>query len=168
MATSMISALTNKPVRKDIAMTGEITLHGNVLPIGGLKEKSLAALRANIKTIIIPDRNKKDLDEISPLVKKHLKFVPVKNMDEVVKLAIIGLDKLDKIDRTSENNNADKSGKVRNDKTDDKDNKDNNAGSEKNNVNKNGRNNHDDKEKQKEKEKEKGGNKKQTLKIKKK
>jgi ATP-dependent Lon protease len=163
MATSMISALTNKPVRKDIAMTGEITLHGNVLPIGGLKEKSLAALRANIKTIIIPDRNKKDLDEISPLVKKHLKFVPVKNMDEVVKLAIIGLDKLDKIDRTSENNNADKSGKVRNDKTDDKD---NNAGSEKNNVNKNDRNNHDDKEKQK--EEEKGGNKKQTLKIKKK
>ena len=114
MATSMISALTNKPVRKDIAMTGEITLHGNVLPIGGLKEKSLAALRANIKTIIIPDRNKKDLDEISPLVRKHLKFVPVKNMDEVVRLAIIGLDKpiqLDKTDKASENNNADKGGK---------------------------------------------------------
>jgi ATP-dependent Lon protease len=93
MATAIISALTNKPVRRDIAMTGEITLHGNVLPIGGLKEKSLAALRANIKTIIIPERNKKDLDEISPFVKKHLKFVFAKNMDEVVKLAIIGMDK---------------------------------------------------------------------------
>jgi ATP-dependent Lon protease len=93
MATSLISAITKKPVRKDIAMTGEITLRGNVLPIGGLKEKSLAALRANIKTILIPERNKKDLDEISPLVKKNLKFILVKHMDEVIRHAIIGMDK---------------------------------------------------------------------------
>ncbi len=89
MATSLISALLKKPVRKDIAMTGEITLRGNVLPIGGLKEKSLAALRAGIKTVLIPERNKKDLDDISQLVKKHLKFIPVKHMDEVIKYAII-------------------------------------------------------------------------------
>ncbi len=93
MATSLISALTKKPVRKDIAMTGEITLRGNVLPIGGLKEKSLAALRANIKTILIPEKNKKDLDEISPLVKKNLKFVLVKHMDDVISLAIVGMEK---------------------------------------------------------------------------
>ena len=92
MATSLISAVLKKPVRKDIAMTGEITLRGNVLPIGGLKEKSLAALRAGIKTILIPERNKKDLEDISQLVKKNLKFIPVKHMDEVVKYAIIGVD----------------------------------------------------------------------------
>jgi len=91
MATSLISALLKKPVKKDIAMTGEITLRGNVLPIGGLKEKSLAALRAGIKTILIPERNKKDLDEISPLVKKNLKFIPVKHMDEVVRHAVVDM-----------------------------------------------------------------------------
>lgn len=91
MATSLISALLKKPVKKDIAMTGEITLRGNVLPIGGLKEKSLAALRAGIKTILIPERNKKDLDEISPLVKKNLKFITVKHMDEVVNHAVVGM-----------------------------------------------------------------------------
>jgi ATP-dependent Lon protease len=91
MATSLISAVLKKPVRKDIAMTGEITLRGNVLPIGGLKEKSLAALRAGIKTILIPERNKKDLEDISPLVKKNLKFIPVRHMDEVIKHAIIGI-----------------------------------------------------------------------------
>ncbi len=90
MATSLISALLKKPVKKDIAMTGEITLRGNVLPIGGLKEKSLAALRAGIKTVLIPERNKKDLEEISQLVKKNLKFVPVRHMDEVIKQAIVG------------------------------------------------------------------------------
>ena len=91
MATSLISAVLKKPVRKDIAMTGEITLRGNVLPIGGLKEKSLAALRAGIKTVLIPERNKKDLEDISPLVKKNLKFIPVRHMDEVIKHAIIGI-----------------------------------------------------------------------------
>ncbi len=95
MATSLISAILKKPVRKDIAMTGEITLRGNVLPIGGLKEKSLAALRAGIKTVLIPERNKKDLEEISQLVKKNLKFIPVKHMDEVIKHAIIGISDID-------------------------------------------------------------------------
>ncbi|MCL4542591.1 MAG: endopeptidase La [Deltaproteobacteria bacterium] len=90
MATSLISALLKRPVKKDIAMTGEITLRGNILPIGGLKEKSLAALRAGIKTVLIPERNKKDLEEISQLVKKNLKFIPVKHMDEVIKHAIVG------------------------------------------------------------------------------
>lgn len=91
MATSLISAVLKKPVRKDIAMTGEITLRGNVLPIGGLKEKSLAALRAGIKTVLIPERNKKDLEDISQLVKKNLKFIPVKHMDEVINHAVIGI-----------------------------------------------------------------------------
>ncbi|MHB1660557.1 MAG: endopeptidase La [bacterium] len=95
MATSLISAVLKKPVRKDIAMTGEITLRGNVLPIGGLKEKSLAALRAGIKTVLIPERNKKDLEDISQLVKKNLKFIPVKHMDEVIKHAIIGISDAD-------------------------------------------------------------------------
>jgi len=84
MATALISALTKRAVSKDLAMTGEITLRGRVLPIGGLKEKSLAALRANIKTIIIPDRNKKDLEEIPKEVLKELTFLPVKHMDDVL------------------------------------------------------------------------------------
>jgi ATP-dependent Lon protease len=88
MATAMISSLTQIPVRKDVAMTGEITLRGKVLPIGGLKEKALAALRANIKKIIIPMANKKDLVEIPKNLKRRLKFVPVDNMDEVLREAL--------------------------------------------------------------------------------
>jgi ATP-dependent Lon protease len=88
MATALISALTNKPVHRDVAMTGEITLRGRVLPIGGLKEKALGALRAGIRTIIIPEKNKKDLTEIPLNVKRKIDFVPVKNMDEVLSLAI--------------------------------------------------------------------------------
>jgi ATP-dependent Lon protease len=84
MATAVISALTNKALRKDIAMTGEITLRGKVLPIGGLKEKTLAAHRNKIFEIIIPRDNEKDLEEIPPLVKKKLKFYPVSSMDEVL------------------------------------------------------------------------------------
>ena len=86
MATAIISALTRTPVRRDVAMTGEITLRGRVLPIGGLKEKSLAALRAKMKTVIVPDKNEKDLSEIPPDVRKKLNFRPVKHMDEVVKI----------------------------------------------------------------------------------
>ena len=88
MATALISVLINKPVDKDIAMTGEITLRGRVLPIGGLKEKALGALRAGIRTIIIPDKNKKDLAEIPMNVKRKINFVPVKNMEKVLSLAI--------------------------------------------------------------------------------
>ena len=77
MATSIVSVLTGIPVRRDVAMTGEITLRGRVLPIGGLKEKLLAALRAGITTVFIPKENEKDLAEIPDNVKKHLKIVPV-------------------------------------------------------------------------------------------
>ncbi len=88
MATALISALTERPVNKDVAMTGEITLRGRVLPIGGLKEKALGALRAGINTVIIPEKNKNDLVEIPKNVKRKLKFVPVRNMDEVLAIAL--------------------------------------------------------------------------------
>jgi ATP-dependent Lon protease len=88
MATAMISRLTGIPVRKDVAMTGEITLTGRVLPIGGLKEKSLAAMRHGIKTIIIPEKNRKDLEEIPEEYRKVLNFVPVKSIDEVLEVAL--------------------------------------------------------------------------------
>lgn len=87
MATALISILSNKPVNKYVAMTGEITLRGRVLPIGGLKEKALGALRAGIKTIIIPEKNRRDLEEIPAYVKKKIHFVPVKNMSEVLDIA---------------------------------------------------------------------------------
>lgn len=88
MATALVSALTNKFVRNDVAMTGEITLRGRVLPIGGLKEKSLAAFRAGIKDIIIPDKNKPDIDDIPTEIKKKLNFIPVSNMDTVLHNAL--------------------------------------------------------------------------------
>ena len=88
MATALISILINKPVNKDVAMTGEITLRGRVLPIGGLKEKALGALRAGIRTIIIPEKNKKDLAEIPMNVKRKINFVPAKNMEKVISVAI--------------------------------------------------------------------------------
>jgi ATP-dependent Lon protease len=90
MATAMASAFTGKPVRNDVAMTGEITLRGKVLPIGGLKEKVLAAHRAEIRTVIIPEENEKDLKEIPEMVKKITHFVLVKNMDQVLKTALVG------------------------------------------------------------------------------
>ena len=86
IAVSLISALTRTPVSKDYAMTGEITLRGRVLPVGGVKEKSLAALRAKIKNVIIPERNKKDLEEIPKDVRKKLNFIPVSHMDDVIKV----------------------------------------------------------------------------------
>lgn len=89
MATALISAVTQRPVDKDVAMTGEITLRGRVLPIGGLKEKSLGALRAGIKTVIIPAKNKNELAEIPAAIKRKLKFVPVQNMDEIIELALL-------------------------------------------------------------------------------
>ena len=89
MATAMISALTKKKVRSDVAMTGEITLRGNVLPIGGLKEKVLAAYREGMHTIILPKENAPDLEDIPESVREKLEFVPVENMDEVLKTALI-------------------------------------------------------------------------------
>ncbi|HEX6768111.1 MAG TPA: endopeptidase La [Candidatus Binatia bacterium] len=89
MATALISALTKRPVNRDVAMTGEITLRGRVLPIGGLKEKSLAAFRAGIKTILIPERNEKDLDEIPKPLRRKLRWVIAKNMSDVLKVALI-------------------------------------------------------------------------------
>ncbi len=88
MATAIVSALTNIPTRADVAMTGEITIRGRVLPIGGLREKSLAALRSKIYTIIAPEQNKKDLDEIPRHIKKRLDFKFVKHMDEVLEIAL--------------------------------------------------------------------------------
>ena len=88
MMTSIVSTLTEIPIRKDIAMTGEITLRGRVLPIGGLKEKLLAALRGGIKEVLIPYENIKDLEEIPQLVKDGLKITPVKTADEVLKSAL--------------------------------------------------------------------------------
>ncbi len=89
MATALISALTHIPVRRDVAMTGEITLRGKVLPIGGLKEKAIAALRARVKTVIIPAANKKDLVEIPKNVKRRIKFVAVADMDDVLNEALM-------------------------------------------------------------------------------
>ena len=86
MCIAVISALSSKPVRGDIAMTGEISLRGRVLPIGGLREKTMAALRAGVATVIIPKENESDLEEIDPLVRARLNFVAVEHADEVLKL----------------------------------------------------------------------------------
>ena len=88
MYTTLVSVLTKVPVRKDVAMTGEITLQGRVLPIGGLKEKLLSALRGGIKTVIIPKENEKDLAEIPENVKTGLKIIPVSDVSEVLKIAL--------------------------------------------------------------------------------
>ena len=89
MATSIVSVLTGIPIRRDVAMTGEITLRGRVLPIGGLKEKLLAALRAGITTVFIPKENEKDLAEIPDNVKKNLKLIPVAEVDDVIAQALV-------------------------------------------------------------------------------
>ena len=89
MATAMISALTGRKVRSDVAMTGEITLRGTVLPIGGLKEKVLAAYREGVKTIILPKDNERDIEDIPESVREKLEFVPVESMDQVLKTALM-------------------------------------------------------------------------------
>ncbi len=91
MATALISALSGKPVNHKIAMTGEVTLRGRVLPIGGLKEKAMGALRAGIRTILIPDQNQRELTEIPVKIKRKIKFLPVKTMDDVIPLTISGI-----------------------------------------------------------------------------
>ena len=85
MATALVSALTGKPIRKEVGMTGEITLRGRVLPIGGLKEKSLGAHRAGLTTIICPKENEKDLDDIPESVRNELEFILVSHVDEVLR-----------------------------------------------------------------------------------
>jgi ATP-dependent Lon protease len=89
MVTSIVSVLTQIPVRKDIAMTGEVSLRGNAMPIGGLKEKLLAALRGGIKTVLIPEENAKDLAEIPDSVKSGMQIIPVSHVSEVLKLALV-------------------------------------------------------------------------------
>ena len=88
MVTSIISAITEIPVDKNVAMTGEITLRGLVLPIGGLKEKLLAAHRAGIKKVLIPIENKKDLVEVPKIILESMEIIPVKSVDEVLKVAL--------------------------------------------------------------------------------
>jgi ATP-dependent Lon protease len=111
MVTSIISAIKEIPVDKTVAMTGEITLRGIVLPIGGLKEKLLAAHRAGIKKVIIPHENKKDLVEVPKTILDNIKIIPVKNVDEVLKVALtkplkrvewVEVDQISKKDKTKD------------------------------------------------------------------
>jgi len=88
VCTAMVSALTGVPVRHDIAMTGEISIRGRVLAIGGLKEKTMAALRHGVRTVILPEENRKDLDEIDQTVRRALNFIPVRHVDEVLEAAL--------------------------------------------------------------------------------
>jgi ATP-dependent Lon protease len=90
IVTTIISTLTGIPVRREVAMTGEVTLRGRVLPIGGLKEKLLAALRGGITTVLIPQENEKDLVEIPANIREGLKIIPVAHVDEVLALALAG------------------------------------------------------------------------------
>ena len=89
ICTAIVSALTGTPVRREVAMTGEISIRGRVLPIGGLKEKTMAAYRAGIKTVIIPAKNEKDLEEIDPTVRGALQFIPVSSADSVLEIALV-------------------------------------------------------------------------------
>ena len=88
MVTAIVSVMTGIPVRKDVAMTGEITLRGRVFPIGGLKEKLLAAQRGGIKTVLIPEENAKDLVDVNESIKSGLNIIPVSRMDEVLANAL--------------------------------------------------------------------------------
>jgi len=89
MATALVSALTGKPIRREVGMTGEITLRGRVLPIGGLKEKTLSAHRAGLTKVILPKDNIKDIDDIPESVRNELEFVPVSHVDEVLRHALL-------------------------------------------------------------------------------
>ena len=88
ICTALVSALTGAPVRRDIAMTGEISIRGRVMAIGGLKEKTMAALRHGVKTVIIPADNEKDLEEIDQTVRSRLNFIPVRDADTVISTAL--------------------------------------------------------------------------------
>ena len=89
ITTAIISSYTKSPVSNDVAMTGEVTLRGNALPIGGLREKSMAALRSGIKTIIVPHENKKAVEELPKEVKTNLNIVYMKNVDDALKVALV-------------------------------------------------------------------------------
>ena len=89
MTTALVSALTGTPVRQDVAMTGEVTLRGRVLPIGGLKEKTMAAYRAGIRTLIIPDENQKDLEKIPDYILDRFRILTVRDVQEVLKEALV-------------------------------------------------------------------------------
>src|SRR5918994_4976670 len=95
MATAILSAARKTPVRRDVAMTGEITLSGLVLPVGGIREKSLAARRSGIKTVILPALNEPDLAELPEEIKKDMTFVPVETLEQVVNVALDGSQKPD-------------------------------------------------------------------------
>src|SRR4030066_1983762 len=88
MATALVSLISGRPVRADVGMTGEITLRGQVLPVGGIKEKTLAAHRAGLKTVILPKRNESDLEDLPEEVRKTMKFIFVETVDEVLKSAL--------------------------------------------------------------------------------
>ena len=88
MSTALVSALTNIPVRHDVAMTGEVSIRGRVLPIGGLKEKTMAAYRAGMKTVIIPVDNEPDLQDIEPIVRENIQFVTAETMKTVLDTAL--------------------------------------------------------------------------------
>jgi ATP-dependent Lon protease len=88
IATAMISLATHRPVRADVAMTGEVTLRGRVLPIGGIREKALGALRAGINRVILPKKNVQDLHDIPKDLKRRITFIPVESMDEVIEAAL--------------------------------------------------------------------------------
>jgi ATP-dependent Lon protease len=93
IATSVISAFTGRKVHRDVGMTGEITLRGRVLPIGGVREKVLAAHRTGLKTVILPEKNEKDLVDVPKKVKSDLRIITVKHMDEVLDIALLPADK---------------------------------------------------------------------------
>ena len=88
MVTAMVSALTGKQVKGKLAMTGEITLSGKVWPVGGIKEKMLAAYRYGVKTVLLPKRNLQDLDELPDNVRKQMQFIPVEHLDDVLQVAL--------------------------------------------------------------------------------
>ena len=89
MLTALVSALTGRPVRHDVAMTGEITLRGRVLPIGGLREKTMAAYSAGVKTVLIPADNERDLDDIDPMARENLTFIPCRVAEDVLRNALV-------------------------------------------------------------------------------
>lgn len=89
MLTALVSALTGRPVRREIAMTGEITLRGRVLPIGGLREKTMAAYSAGVQTVLIPADNQQDLEDIDAVARENLTFIPVSHASDVLKNALL-------------------------------------------------------------------------------